>query len=55
MDVKVTVEIPQVIYDIYANAAKELKDYTVEQVISGALQAYAQLIFNDMRERGELM
>ena len=54
MNVKVTVELPRFIYDIYADAARELDKYTVEQVMSGALQAYAQLIFNDLKEKGEL-
>lgn len=54
MDIKATIEAPQFIYDIYAAAAaKELKDYTTEQVMSGALHAYAQYLFDDMKASGE--
>ena len=42
------------IYDIYADAAKMLGNYTTEQVMSGALGAYAQYLFEDMRSNGEL-
>lgn len=54
LDIKITEEVPQLIYDIYAAAAKELKGYTTEQVMSAALQAYAQYLFEEMRANGEL-
>ena len=52
IDVKLS--IPQPIYDIYADAAKRLKGYAVEDVLSAALQAYAQFLFDEMRDNGEL-
>ena len=54
MDVKVTVTVPQLICDIYADAAKNLGNYTVEQVMSSALHAYAQYLFEEMKASGEL-
>lgn len=54
MEVKATVTVPQVIYDIYAEAAKNLGNYTVEQVMSSALHAYAQYLFEEMKASGEL-
>ncbi len=54
MDIGTTVIVPKFIYDIYANAAKRLGDYTTEQVMSGALQAYAQYLVDEMRANGEL-
>lgn len=54
MGVKATVEVPQLIYDIYATAAKELGDYTPERAMSAALQAYAQYLFEEMVAKGEL-
>ncbi len=54
MGVKATIEVPQLIYDIYATAAKELGDYTPERAMSAALQAYAQYLFEDMVAKGEL-
>ena len=52
--IDVTVSMPKLIYDIYAEAAKKLEGYTVENVLSGALQAYAQYLFEEMVENGEL-
>ena len=54
MEVEVTVKVPQLIYDIYADAAKMLGNYTTEQMMSGALGAYAQYLFEDVRSNGEL-
>lgn len=54
MEVKATVTVPQLIYDIYAEAAKNLGNYTVEQVMSSALHAYAQYLFEEMKASGEL-
>ena len=54
MEVKATVTVPQVIYDIYVEAAKNLGNYTVEQVMSSALHAYAQYLFEEMKASGEL-
>ena len=52
IDVKLS--IPKPIYDIYANAAKGLKGYSVEDILSAALQAYAQYLFDEMHAKGEL-
>ena len=52
--VKATVEVPRLIYDIYADAAKLLAGPTVEQVMSAALHAYAQHLVEEMRANGEL-
>lgn len=54
MDIEVTVKIPQFIYNIYANAAKDLGNYSVERVMSCALHAYAQHLFEEMLANGEL-
>lgn len=54
MMIDVTVSVPIPIYDIYANAAKKLTGYTVSEVMSGALEAYAQYLFNEMMSQGEL-
>ena len=54
MDVKATITVPKIIYDIYADAAKRLGDYSVEQVMSSALHAYAQYLFEEMQASGEL-
>lgn len=52
IDVKLS--IPKPIYDIYANAAKQLIGYSVEDVLSASLEAYAQLLFDEMRSNGDL-
>ena len=54
MEIKVTVTVSQFIYDIYTDAAKNLGDYTVERVMSSALHAYAQYLFEEMSITGEL-
>ena len=54
MDIDITVTVPQFIYNIYADAAKDLGNYSVAQVMSCALQAYAQHLFAEMQEDGEL-
>lgn len=54
MDIEVTVKIPHLIYNIYADAAKDLGDYSVEQVMSCALQAYAQHLLEEMLTNGEV-
>ncbi len=54
MMINVTVSLPTTIFDIYARAANKLKDYSVEQVLSAALHAYAQYLFNEMVANGEL-
>lgn len=53
MMIDITVSVPKPIYDIYANAAKKLKGYSVAEVMSGALQAYAQYLFDEMMKSGE--
>ena len=54
MDIGITVLVPRFIYDIYANAAKRLGNYTTVQVMSSALQAYAQNLAEEMHANGEL-
>ena len=54
MEIEARVMIPKPIYDIYAAAAKFLGDHSVEQVMSAALQAYAQHLFQEMLSNGEL-
>ena len=54
MEVGIVVTVPRFIYDIYANAAKKLGNYTVEQTMSCALQAYAQHLFEEIQSNGEL-
>ena len=54
MERKVTIEVPDFIYEIYAAAAEKLDGYTTEQVMSGALGAYAQYLFEEMAKNGEL-
>ena len=54
MEVKETVTVPQMIYDIYVAAARDLGNYTVEQVMSSALHAYAQYLYEEMKANGEL-
>ena len=54
MNIDVTVSVPKLIYDIYADAAKKLGTYTVEQVMSSALHAYAQYLFEEMMSNSEL-
>ena len=54
MEVKATVTVPQMIYDIYVAAARDLGNYTVEQVMSSALHAYAQYLYEEMKANGEL-
>ncbi len=54
MEIQATVTVPRFTYDIYAAAAEELKDYTVEQVMSSALHAYAQYLYEEMRNSSQL-
>lgn len=54
MQIDVTVTVPKLIYDIYANAAETLGNCSTAQVMSGALQAYAQFLFEEMQANGEL-
>lgn len=54
MDIKVTVKVPQFICNIYEAAAKDLGDFSVENVMSCALHAYAQHLFEEMLADGEL-
>ncbi len=54
MDIQTTVTIPDLIYDIYAEAAKALGNCTVEQALSAALCAYARYIYDEMRSEGLL-
>ena len=54
MDIEVVVKIPEFIYDIYANAAKDIGDTSVEWVMSCALHAYAQHLFEEMLANGEI-
>ena len=54
MMIDVTVPVPKPIYDLYAAAARKLTGYSVEEVMSGALQAYAQYLFDEMMASGEL-
>lgn len=53
---EVTLTVPQFIYDIYAEAAKDLIDsgYTIERVMSVALHAYAQHLFEEMIADGTI-
>ena len=53
---KVTVTVPDLIYDIYADAAKNLTNegYTIELVMSAALQAYAQYLFEELIADGTI-
>ncbi len=53
MEILATVQVPKLIYEIYALAAEELEGYTVEQVMSSALCAYARYLYDDMRANGE--
>ena len=52
--VKIEVEVPRLIYDIYADTARLLPGYSVEQVMSAALHAYAERIVQQMLANGEL-
>lgn len=54
MEIETRVTVPKPIYDIYSEAAKFLGDLSVEQVMSAALQAYAQHLFQEMLSNGEL-
>lgn len=54
MDIEITVKIPQFIYNIYEAAAKDLGDLPVERVMSCALHAYAQHLYEEMLASGEL-
>ena len=54
MEIETRVFVPKPIYDLYAEAAKFLGDLSTEQVMSAALQAYAQHLFQDMLSSGEL-
>ena len=54
MNIGVMVMVPRFIYDIYADAAKALGDCGVDRVMAGALQAYAQYLFEDMQAKGEM-
>ena len=39
MKVEVTMQVPELIYEIYAEAAKELGNISVEQAMASALHA----------------
>ncbi len=54
MDIQAVVTLPDLIYDIYADVAKDLGDCTVEQALSAALCAYARYIYEEMRSEGLL-
>lgn len=54
MEIETRVTVPKPIYDIYSEAAKFLGDHSVEQVMSAALEAYAQHLFQEMMANGEL-
>ena len=56
MDREVTLVVPQFIYDIYSDAAKDLiaSGYTVERVMSAALHAYAQHLIEEMMADGTI-
>ncbi len=54
MEIEVQVRVQKLIYDIYWDAAKDLGNYSVEQVMSSALTAYAQYLFQEMMSNGEL-
>ena len=53
MMVDVKLSVPKPIYGIYADAAKRLRGYSVEDVLSAALQAYAQYLLDEMMAKGE--
>lgn len=54
MDIEISISLPKLIYDIYADAAKKLGNYSTAQVLSSALVAYARYLFDEMQEQGEL-
>ncbi len=54
MEMQVKLKVPKLIYDIYLSAAEQLDGYTVEQVMSSALHAYAQCLYEEMVADGEL-
>ena len=54
MYVETVVSVPKLIYDIYLEAATELGNCSVEQVMSSALHAYAKFLFDEMMANGEL-
>lgn len=49
MEIETRVTVPKFIYDIYAEAAKSLGDFTVSQVMSAALAAYAQHLAEEIQ------
>ena len=55
MVIYATVSVPETIYNIYEEAAKRLGNSNVEAVLSGALQAYAQYLFEEMRSSDEII
>lgn len=52
--VDVTISLPEPVYNIYKYAAKSMNNCSVEEMVSVALQAYAQYIFEEMVENGEI-
>ena len=54
MEIDVNVRVPKFIYDIYVDASKDIGKYSVEQVMSSALVAYAQYLFQEMISNGDL-
>ena len=48
----ITIVVPDFIYDIYEDAANALGDISLPEVMSAALQAYAQFLFEEMRDDG---
>lgn len=53
MMIDVTISVPKPIYDIYVAAAQKLTGYSVTEAMAGALQAYAQYLFDEMMANGE--
>lgn len=53
MTLDIHVTVPKYIYDIYADAARKLGNFTTSQVMSAALVAYAQHLAEEMQSTSE--
>ena len=54
MDVTLTISVPQGVYDMYTDIAKRMGDFTTEEAMSAALEAYIQHLMEEMMLSGEL-
>lgn len=54
MDIVTYIQVPSFIYNIYSNAAEIIGNCTTEDVLSYALTAYANYLFEDMVNNGEI-